>query len=84
MPFVDDAFEPPLDLNERLIAHPATTFFMRRAGETLIVDRAIDPRPGDTVVAVVDGELKLAKFEPGRPVELWGVVTYAIRDLRTR
>ena len=57
-----------IDLNQQLIAHPQATFLMRVRGEsmrdagiydgdTLVVDRAIPPKHGHIVVAVVDGEL---------------------------
>ena len=72
---------PQLDLNEKLISHPAATFFMRRGQDILIVDRAMDPKPNDTIVAIVEGELKIRKFQIGVSVELWGVVTYEIKRL---
>lgn len=66
----NDCLEHSLDLNERLIPHPAGTFFMRAAGNSLIshgihhndlliVDRSVAPAPGRVVVAVQDGELTL-------------------------
>jgi DNA polymerase V len=56
-----------IDLTEVLITHPQATFLLRVSGEsmkdagiwdgdTMIVDRAIKPRHGHIVVAVVDGE----------------------------
>jgi DNA polymerase V len=56
-----------LDLTQILVKHPQATFLMRVAGasmreagiddgDTLVVDRAIRPRNGHIVVAVVDGE----------------------------
>jgi len=56
-----------LDLNERLIANPPATFLMKadcggsmvdygiQDGDLLIVDRAINPRPGHTVIALWEG-----------------------------
>ena len=56
-----------LDLNERLIANPPATFLMRadcggsmvdygiQDGDLLIVDRSINPRPGQTVVVLWEG-----------------------------
>lgn len=60
-----------IDLNQQLVPRPTSTFVfeasgdsMQRpdgsgifAGDTLIVDRSIQPRNGDCVVAIVDGEL---------------------------
>ncbi len=56
-----------LDLTQILVTHPQATFLLRVAGpsmreagiddgDTLVVDRAIKPRHGHVVVAVVDGE----------------------------
>lgn len=56
-----------LDLMKQLIKHPQATFLLRVRGESMIgarifdkdvvlVDRAINPRSGHVVVAVVDGE----------------------------
>ena len=62
-----------LDLNELLIRHPAATFFVRVAGESmiqagihsgdiLVVDRAQEPRSESVVVAVIDGELTVKRI----------------------
>ena len=56
-----------LDLMKQLIKHPQATFLLRVRGESMmgarifdndvvLVDRAINPRSGHVVVAVVDGE----------------------------
>lgn len=56
-----------LDLTQLLITHPQATYLLRVAGtsmqdagigdgDTIVVDRAIKPRHGHVVVAVVDGE----------------------------
>ena len=56
-----------IDLTEVLITHPQATFLLRVSGESmreagifdgdmLVVDKAIKPRHGHIVVAVVDGE----------------------------
>jgi DNA polymerase V len=82
--FLEDNFENRLDLNERLIAHPAATFFVRRGREVLIIDRSLTPRDGDTVIAVIDGELRSTTFRRSAPIELWGVVTYEIRKCGNR
>lgn len=69
----DDFMETKLDLNRHLVTHPAATFFVRVAGEsmtgagihngdTLVVDRALDVRDGDVVIAVVDGEFTVKRF----------------------
>ena len=87
-------FDGPLDLNEHLITHPTATFFMRagadareagiRSGDLLVIDRSLRPAIGSIVIAVRGGDLRIEAFR--RPagdeeLELWGVVTHAIRSL---
>lgn len=61
-----DYVENRLDLNELMIARPAATYFVRVSGDSmrdagiidqdlLIVDRSINPKQGDVVVAELDG-----------------------------
>jgi DNA polymerase V len=63
-----DYAEATLDLNEYLVHRPASTFFIRIVGDSMIgagvhdgdlavVDRSIEARSGHVVVAVVDGEM---------------------------
>jgi len=70
----DDDIEASVDLNEHLVQHPAATFFVRVQGESmtgagihngdlLVVDRALEPRSGSIVVAVVDGELTVKRLK---------------------
>jgi DNA polymerase V len=69
----DDAVEGRLDLNQYLIKHPAATFFVRVAGDSmrnagiqpgdiLVVDRALEPVDGRIVIAAVDGELTVKRL----------------------
>jgi len=62
----EDYREQPIDLTERLIRRPASTFLVRAAGwsmrdagisdgDELVVDRSLTPRDGQIVIAVVDG-----------------------------
>lgn len=102
-----------VDLAARLIKHPQATFLIRARGDSmrdagifdgdvLVVDKAVAPRSGHVVIAVVEGDfvcktlsmragrMKLKAANPGFPdivpkdsqtVEIWGVVTYAIKAL---
>lgn len=65
--------EPPLDLNEFLVRHPAASFFVRVAGDSmagagisegdlLVVDRSLRPKDGDIIIASVDGEFTVKTF----------------------
>ncbi len=69
----DDYMEKRLDLNEHLIRHPSSTFFMRVAGESmkgacilpgdiLVVDCSLAPVDGDVVVAVLGGEFTVKRI----------------------
>lgn len=70
----DDYREAPLDLHRHLVRRPASTFFMHLEGDAhrhaglhhgdlLVIDRAISPRPGHWLVAVIDGELSVLRLE---------------------
>lgn len=70
----DDFKETSLDLNEHLIAHKASTFFVRVTGDSmtgvgvfpgdlLIVDRSLTPTSGKVVIAVLNGEMTLKRLE---------------------
>ena len=69
----EDYIEGELDLNNHLIKHPAATFFVRVAGDSmvdagihpgdiLIVDRAIEPTDKKVVIAVVNGDLTVKRI----------------------
>ncbi|PSQ96819.1 MAG: umuD protein [Bacteroidetes bacterium SW_9_63_38] len=76
----DDYVEQRLDLNEHLVQHESSTFFVRVAGRSmenagihdgdLVVDRAVEPTDGSVVVAALDGELTVKRYQKhdGRPV----------------
>lgn len=91
-PIPGNAIEQSLDLNHRLLKRTASTFVMQvdptladcaevRAGDLLIVDRARTPQPRSLVVAVIENELTVTRFDPAAaPPEVWGVVTALIRE----
>lgn len=67
-----------LDLNEYLIANKAATFLIRAEGDSmrdagildgdlLVVDRSIQPKSGDVVIAAIGGEflVKRIRMESG-------------------
>lgn len=64
----DDYIETSIDLNKELIRHPFATFYVRATGDsmidagirpdaTLIVDRAIETKSGDIVIARICDEM---------------------------
>lgn len=69
----DDYLEGTLDLNEHLVRNPAATFFVRVSGDSmigsgifpddiLIVDRSLEAKSGDVVIAVLDNELTVKQY----------------------
>ncbi|MDO5565322.1 MAG: translesion error-prone DNA polymerase V autoproteolytic subunit [Planctomycetia bacterium] len=78
----DDTPAEKLDLGSYLVQNPASTFFVKVTGESmigagifpddlLIVDRSITASNGDVVVAAVDGEFTVKRlFISQRKIEL--------------
>ena len=69
----EDYIELGIDLNKYLIKNPVSTFFLRVSGNSmnnsgihnndlLIIDRSINPSPGNIVVALLDGEFTLKRL----------------------
>ncbi len=69
----DDYVEARIDLNRELIASPLSTFFMRVCGDAmrgdgivdgdlLVIDRSLDPRPEQVVVAVHAGRFLVRRL----------------------
>ena len=73
----DDHMEGKLDLNQHLISNPASTFFVKVAGDSmkdagifendlLVVDRSKDPASGRIVIAAINGELTVKRLLKNR------------------
>jgi DNA polymerase V len=108
-----DYAERDIDLNEWLIGNKLATYIVRvegdsmageiHSGDWLIVDRSLEPRHRDVVVACVGGEVTVKRLlveggrcllaadnpeyprleiEGGSELNIWGVVTHAVRRLR--
>jgi len=69
----DDYIENKIDLNEQLITNPLATFFVRVQGDSmidaginsndvLIVDKSIEAKNRDIILAVIDGEMTVKRF----------------------
>jgi DNA polymerase V len=70
----DDYAERGIDLNEELIRNKPATFFMRVSGQSMvragihhgdmvIVDRSINPRSGQIIIAVLDGDMLIRRLD---------------------
>lgn len=68
-----DYFDGRIDLNEHLIKDITSTYVVRVSGDSmegagisdgdeLIVNRALEPRDGSVVIAVLDGELTIKRL----------------------
>ena len=64
----DDYIERALDINEYLVTQPASTFFVKASGKSmvnagimdeaiLVVNRAKEAKHDDVVIAAIDGEI---------------------------
>lgn len=85
-----DYMDRTLNFNEDIIKHPSATFYAKALGDSmieagieegdiLVIDRALDPRDGDIVIAHVNGEFTvkyldiskkdkgIVKLVPGNP-----------------
>ncbi|MGY0399550.1 MAG: LexA family protein [Ostreibacterium sp.] len=69
----DDYIEGMVNLNTLLIPNPGNTFFVRATGDsmidvgihsndTMIVDRSLQPRNGNIVIAALNGELTVKRL----------------------
>ena len=70
----DDYASTKLDLNRELIKNPASTFYARVSGlsmvdegindgDLLVIDKSIEPYDGCLAVCFIDGEFTLKRFE---------------------
>lgn len=70
----DDYAENSLDLNEILVKHPSSTFFIRVKGDSMInagiqdgdvvvVDRSLEPYDGAVILAMLNGEFTVKRFQ---------------------
>jgi DNA polymerase V len=64
----EDYIESSIDLNKELIRHPFATFYVRASGDsmidagirentTLVVDRAVETKSGDIIIARIGDEM---------------------------
>jgi DNA polymerase V len=70
----DDYMDRGIDLNQQLVRNKPATFFMRvqghsmvnaciHHGDIVIVDRSVKPISGKIIIAVVDGEMLIRRYE---------------------
>lgn len=86
----DDYASTKLDLNRELIKNPASTFYARVSGlsmvdegindgDLLVIDKSLEPHDGSLAVCYIDGEFTLKRFERH---DGYGVLMPANREFR--
>lgn len=79
-----------LDLNKELIKNPASTFYARVSGlsmiddgindgDLLVIDKSIEPHDGCLAVCYIDGEFTLKRFEKHKG---YGLLVPSNRDFK--
>ncbi len=69
----DDQVERVLDINDLVVKHPSSTFFVRVegdsmvgagifSGDVLVIDRSVNPSDGKIVVAAINGEMVVKRL----------------------
>jgi DNA polymerase V len=68
----DDYIEKNIDLNEWMVHNEIATYIVRvdgnsmndeiHSGDRLIVDRSLEPRNRDVVIAIINGEMTVKRF----------------------
>jgi DNA polymerase V len=84
-----------VDVNQLVVRHPLSTYFMRvaadvpeldvRAEDILVIDRSLNPKINDIIVVTEPDspELKIVQYTKEHlRAELWGVAVHIIRNLR--
>ena len=77
----EDAGGHALDLNDLLVKHPVSTYYLRvdgdsmegagiASGDIVVVDKSLEARSGDVVVAAVNGEFTLKRLKK-QGVHVW-------------
>lgn len=70
----EEAAGQAMDLNELLVAHPISTYYLRvegdsmsgagiSSGDIVVVDKSLEARSGDVVVAALEGEFTLKRLK---------------------
>lgn len=76
-----DYISESIDLNREIVHHPASTFYGRVSGESMIndgidpddiivIDRSLEPHDGDLAVCCIDGEFTLKRIHL-EPDKIW-------------
>lgn len=83
----EDAKGVALDLNDLIVKNPVSTFYVRvegdsmqgagiNSGDIVVIDKSIEPRNGDIVIAAVDGEFTLKYLKIENKTKAWLVAAH--------
>lgn len=83
----EDARGTALDLNELMVPHPVSTYYLRvdgdsmtgagiTSGDIVVIDKSLDPKSGDIVVAAVDGDFTLKHLKRGTDGKAWLIAAH--------
>lgn len=72
-----DRLNESIDLNSEIVSHPASTFYGRVTGDSmieegiddgdiLVIDRSLEPANGDLAVCCIDGEFTVKRLKVER------------------
>ena len=89
----EDFMEAALDLNRELVHNPASTFYARVRGvsmvddgiddgDLLVIDKSVEPYDGCLAVCFIDGEFTLKRFEDRGDYGLLVPANKAYRPIR--
>lgn len=91
----DDYIDQEIDLNKHLIKNPLATFIVYAHGDSmigegiypgdaLIVDRSLEPKHKNVVIACIEGELTVKKlmYEDGKPYLVAANPNYPTIEIR--
>lgn len=82
-----DYLTDAIDLNKDIIKHKESTFYARVSGDSMkdagigdgdivVVDKALDAKNGDFVVAFIDGDFTIKQFKMDKSGEFGWLVPY--------
>ena len=82
-----DYLTDAIDLNKDIIKHKESTFYARVSGDSMkdasigdgdivVVDKALDAKDGDFVVAFIDGDFTIKQFKMDKSGEYGWLVPY--------
>ena len=79
-----------LDLNDLIVNDFYTTYYFKyegdsklgvNTGDILVVDRGLNPEPGDTVLVNQNGTITISEFN-SQILDIWGTVTWTLSQIK--